>query len=115
MGCFQTTARRPGRGGKEANYSAWRGSLPDYLVENPWRLTCYLHGYQHKSRMDFVSSVHGNVGFLRPRKHVVQAEASMHFVIRMNADLMPHKMKSLGTGRQDVRMVLPSELNWKRT
>ena len=38
----------------------------------------------------------------------------MHSVIRMNADLMPHQMKSLGAGRQDVRMVLPSKLNWKR-
>ena len=64
--------------------------------------------------MGFVSSVHGNAGFLRPRKHVVQAEASMQSVIRMNANLMPHQMKSLGAGRQDVRMVLPSELNWKR-
>ena len=69
--------------------------------------------YRRKSRIDFVCSVHGKVGFLRPRKHV-QAEASMQFVIRMNADLMLHKMKSLGVGRQDVRMVLPSDLNWKR-
>ena len=70
--------------------------------------------YRRKSRMDFVSSVHGNAGFLRPRRHVVQAEASMQSVMRMNADLMPHQMKSLGASRQDVRMVLPSELNWKR-
>ena len=80
---------------------------------------CKIHGvsratymvYRRKSRMGFVSSVHDNVGFLRPRKHVVQAEASMQSLIRMNADLMPHQMKSLGAGRQDVRMVLPSELN----
>ena len=64
--------------------------------------------------MGFVSYVHGNVGFLRPRKHVVQAEASIQSVIRMNADLMPHHMKSLGAGRQDVHMALRSELNWKR-
>ena len=32
----------------------------------------------------------------------------------MNADLMSHQMKSLGGGRQDVRMVLPLDLNWKR-
>ena len=70
--------------------------------------------YRQKSRMDFVSSVHGNVGFLRLRKHVVQAEASMQSVIRMNADLMPQKMKRFGAGHQDVRMVLPSNLNWKK-
>ena len=35
----------------------------------------------------------------------------MQSVIRMNADLIPHQMKSLGVGRQDVRMVLPSNLN----
>ena len=64
--------------------------------------------------MDFVSFVHGNAGFLRPCRHVVQAEASIHSVIQMNADLMPHQMKSLDVGRQDVRIVLPSELNWKR-
>ena len=58
-----------------------------------------------------MNSVHGNAGCLRPRKHVVQAEASMQFVVQMNADLMPHQMKSLGVGRQDVCMVLPSELN----
>ena len=70
--------------------------------------------YRRKPRMDFVSSVHGNAGFLCPRKHVVQAEASMQSVSRMNVDLMPHQMKSLGAGRQDVHMVLPSDLNWKR-
>ena len=32
------------RGDKEANYFPWRGCLPDCLVENPWCLTCYLHG-----------------------------------------------------------------------
>ena len=35
-------------------------------------------------------------------------------MVRMNANLMPHQMKSLGAGRQDVCMVLPSELNRKR-
>ena len=38
----------------------------------------------------------------------------MQSVIRMNADLMSHQMKSLGAGRQDVCMVHPSDLNWKR-
>ena len=70
--------------------------------------------YQHKSRMDFVSFIYGNVGFLRPRKHVVQAEASIQSVIRMNANLMPHQMKSLGASHYNVRIVLSSDLNWKR-
>ena len=38
----------------------------------------------------------------------------MQSVSWMNADLMPHQIKILGAGRQDGRMVLPSELNWKR-
>ena len=33
--------------------------------------------YRRKSRMDFVSFVHGNIGFLHLCKHVVQAKASM--------------------------------------
>ena len=70
--------------------------------------------YRHKSKMGFVSSVHGNEGFVRPRKHVVQVEASIQSAIRMTVDLMPHQMKNLGAGRYDVCMVLQSNLKLKR-
>ena len=46
-----------------------------------WKIHVVSHAtymvYRRNFRMGFVSSVHGNAGFLRLRKHVVQAEASM--------------------------------------
>lgn len=70
----------------------------------------YKQRYRHGKR----ASTHGNTGMRKPRGRTIQAQATMESIIRMNVDHMPHQMKGTGNGRQDVRKVLPSHLNWER-
>lgn len=89
------------------------------VCENAWYIIhgvsrASYHNYKKAARSGSITSSHGNSGQLRPRPATVQAEGTIHAIVRMNADLMPHQMKGIGGGRQDVRQVLPSTLNWKQ-
>lgn len=70
--------------------------------------------YKQRYRNGKRSSTHGNKGMRKPRARTIQAQATMESIIRMNADQMPHQMKGTGSGRQDIRKVLPAHLTWEK-
>ena len=56
---------------------------------------------------------HGNRGLLKPRKHTVQAAASLKCILEKQADHMPHRTRTLKTGEKVVSMCLPATFQWK--
>ena len=56
---------------------------------------------------------HGNLGSKKPRKHTLQATATLKTLIEPDADRMPHKSVTLDSGEKVTAMVLPSAFRWR--
>ena len=56
---------------------------------------------------------HGNRGLLKPRKHTLQAAASLKCILEKQADHMPHRTRTLKIGEKVVSMCLPATFQWK--
>ena len=59
------------------------------------------------------SGHHGNVGFKKPREATSQTIATLATIIVPLADAMPHKTRTLLTGENVVKKVLPIGTKWK--
>ena len=59
------------------------------------------------------ASHHGNWGTKKRRATMQQAFASLFAMIECSADLMPHKFRTLPTGKRVVKRVLPTRIKWK--
>ena len=51
---------------------------------------------------------HGNRGLLKPRKHTLQAAASLKCILEKQVDHMLHRTRTLKTGEKVVSMCLPA-------
>ena len=56
---------------------------------------------------------HGNRGLLKPRKHTLQATASLKCILEKQADHMLHRTRTLKTWEKVVSMCLPATFQWK--
>jgi hypothetical protein len=87
------------------------------VCENAWYI---IHGlsrsafflYKSAAKAGSVSGCHGNLGVLRPRAHIIQAEANMMTIINDTADRMPNSTREIGQKRVDNLKILPSSYNW---
>lgn len=55
---------------------------------------------------------HGNVGLKKPRASTIQGCATLQILIERQADIMPHRSRTLDTGERVVEQVLPSGVTW---
>ena len=58
---------------------------------------------------------HGNYDSKKPRKHIMQAIATLRCILDKSADLMPHRLTTMPTGEIVVTKTLPSSFKWKDT
>ena len=56
---------------------------------------------------------HGNRGLLKPRKHTLQATASLKCILEKQVDHMPHRTRTPKTGENVISMCLPATFQWK--
>ena len=56
---------------------------------------------------------HGKRGLLKPRKHTLQAAASLKCILEKQADHMPYRTRTLRTGEKVVSMCLRATFQWK--
>jgi hypothetical protein len=58
---------------------------------------------------------HGNYGSKKPREHIVQAIATLRYMLEKPADRMLHMSITMPTGEILVTKTLPSSFKWKDT
>ncbi len=68
--------------------------------------------YREMAKDGKQAEVHGNLGSKKPRKHTVQATATLRTLVVPEADKMPHKTRTLKSGDKVLAMVLPSAFRW---
>ena len=68
--------------------------------------------YKESAKAGKRAEPHGNLGSKKPRKHTLQATATLRTIVENSADQMPHKTKTLETGERVVSMCLPSSFRW---
>ena len=67
--------------------------------------------YTGYAAIDHVVEKHGNSGLVKPRPHIVQATATLRYILNKLVDHMPHKSRTLASGEKIVSKVFPA--SWK--
>ena len=73
------------------------------------------HRFQGYAAKGESTQPHGNAGTLKPRKHTLQAVATLECALEKEVDHMPHRTHTLPSGEKVVSKVLPASFKWKDT
>lgn len=71
--------------------------------------------YQSYAAQGRQAHPHGNSGVPKPRTHTTQAIATLGCILEKTADYMPHRTRTLESGKKVVSMILPATFQWKDT
>jgi hypothetical protein len=72
---------------------------------------CYT-GYAIDSR---AAQKHENSSLVKPRAQTMQAIATLRCILDKSADHMPHRSRTLASGKKVVSKVLPATWKWKES
>ena len=73
------------------------------------------HRFQGYAAKGESAQPHGNAGTLKPRKHTLQAVATLECVLEKEVDHMPHRTHILPSRGKVVSKVFPASFKWKDT
>ena len=73
------------------------------------------HRFQGYAAKGESAQPHGNAGTMKPRKHTLQAAATLECALEKEADHMPYRTHTLFSGEKVVSKVLPASFKWKDT